>query len=45
MKKILVAISILAVFAIGFGFIFATHDAAKSEQPKTTEKTKKHRQR
>ncbi|MBC1473537.1 alpha/beta hydrolase [Listeria grandensis] len=40
MKKILVAISILAVFAIGFGFIFATHDAAKSEQPKTTEKQK-----
>ncbi|EUJ49222.1 alpha/beta hydrolase [Paenilisteria rocourtiae] len=37
MKKILIAFSILAVFAIGFGFIFATHDATEKETTTTGE--------
>lgn len=40
MKNILIVFTVLAVFAVGFGFIFATHNAAE-QKPQTTDNTVK----
>ncbi|MBC1490362.1 alpha/beta hydrolase [Listeria booriae] len=37
MKKILTVIAVIALFFVGFGFIFGTHDVAKEDTKKTAE--------